>query len=643
MLIQPPNNPPSDIEIQNIDLRTSQTAGTVIANISWTDAEGGPYAVTENTAEFEIANINNTARTADLVLSASAESICSPVTNVTVTVEDSELQAGSSNPTTITPVDDVDPMITCPGDQTASGAPNACTVSLPDYRSLVSSSDNCGSVTVTQSPAPGSNVPEGDTQVTFTATDVAGNTADCSITFTAVINDTEAPVLICPPNPFVNNVPGTCEGIVPNLTVLASVNDNCDSSPSVVQTPLAGTQAPGGTQITIIATDAAGNSQTCTVTLAIVDTEVPAISCPGDQTLDTSPGVCNRALPDYRGAVTVSDNCPASLAVVQNPPVGTMIPAGSTQMVTMSAEDESGNVGTCTFMVTVEDNEAPVVTPSAGATEAIALGSGPFSIPPADATDNCDGVLVPAANCIAGDCTFDTNLEGNTWTIEYSATDTAGNPGSATTVFTVSNDTTPPVISGPAGTIIIDCGDTLSPADALAGYSVTDDTDSSPSLTVNLSGLGSPRPPGTYTIRYEASDASGNEASQTRTVAVTNNCPLTATILSPDEIDAEEETTVMLSVDVTGAVGTPSIEWVFDGPSGPPQVVATGPSFTFTARVSRIGEYFARVTDDLTTVESNTVFVTLEGFGVPLAGMAGLLATGAVVAGLALRRLRRKS
>ncbi|HDR50487.1 MAG TPA: T9SS type A sorting domain-containing protein [Mariniphaga anaerophila] len=57
--------------------------------------------------------------------------------------------------------------------------------------------------------------------------------------------------------------------------------------------------------------------------------------------------------------LTATDNCPG-VQVEASIPSGSFFPVGTTP-VTLTATDAAGNTTTCTFTVTVEDNEAPVV------------------------------------------------------------------------------------------------------------------------------------------------------------------------------------------------------------------------------------------------------------------------------------------
>jgi len=101
------------------------------------------------------------------------------------------------------------------------------------------------------------------------------------------------------------------------------------------------------------ATPACTTSQAYTVS---IDTTRPTITCPSNQNLNTNTGSCNATLPDYTSSVTVHDNCTAdgSISKTQSPVSGTTLTGGhnSTQLVTITATDASGNSRTCSFTIT---------------------------------------------------------------------------------------------------------------------------------------------------------------------------------------------------------------------------------------------------------------------------------------------------
>ena len=158
------------------------------------------------------------------------------------------------------------PTINCPGNIVAFADPGTCT--LPVTFPSPSAGDDCdASPTVVCNPASGSIFPLGTTQVTCTATDASGNSAQC--TFNVTVQDVTAPSITCPLDVTVDcTSPSGASVTFPTL----SVSDNCDASPTVVCNPASGSIFPlGTTQVTCTATDASGNSAQCTFNVMVQD------------------------------------------------------------------------------------------------------------------------------------------------------------------------------------------------------------------------------------------------------------------------------------------------------------------------------------------------------------------------------------
>jgi DNA/RNA endonuclease G (NUC1) len=83
---------------------------------------------------------------------------------------------------TVTVVDDTAPALTAPAPTTVTTTTGTATI--PDVVAGATSSDNCGPVTVTQSPLAGTVVGVGTHTIELTATDAAGNTSTATTTFT---------------------------------------------------------------------------------------------------------------------------------------------------------------------------------------------------------------------------------------------------------------------------------------------------------------------------------------------------------------------------------------------------------------------------------------------------------------------------
>ncbi len=196
-----------------------------------------------------------------------------PVGQTTVTCTSS---VGPTCSFKVTVNDTQNPTISAPADasyQCASDVPAASP-------SQATASDNCGTptVTVSESNNGGAGSPSNPLIITrtYTATDGAGLTAGDSQTITVI--DNTPPSITCPGNITVNAPSGTCSATV-NFTVTA--NDNC-SSPTVVSSPASGSVFPVGTTTVVsTATDAAGNSQSCSFTVTVKDVQGPVITTNG--------------------------------------------------------------------------------------------------------------------------------------------------------------------------------------------------------------------------------------------------------------------------------------------------------------------------------------------------------------------------
>jgi hypothetical protein len=328
---------------------------------------------------------------------------------------------------TVTVEDNDPPVITCPADITVDNDPGECGAIVTF---AATATDNCPStVIITYSQNPGTQFPVGTTVVTATATDASGNTDTC--TFDVTVSDTEDPVVLCPANITVSNNPGQCDAVV---TFMNSATDNC---PGVITSsvPASGSVFPvGTTTVTVTATDASGNTATCSFDVTVNDTEDPVITCPGNISVNNDPGDCG-AIVTF--AATATDNCSAVVTYSQDP--NTSFPVGTT-IVTATATDPSGNAVSCTFTVTVTDNEPPVAVCMDITVQLNAAGTASIVAGDIDggSTDNC-GIASLAITPSTFTCA---DVGANTVTL--TVTDVNGNSSSCTATVTV-EDNVPPV------------------------------------------------------------------------------------------------------------------------------------------------------------------------------------------------------
>ena len=331
----------------------------------------------------------------------------------------------------ITIVDTQNPVLTCPdgtGTSLTLAADDQCQALLPDYVTEASVSDNCESgLAIIQSPVPGTLLAgDGTTQlVTLSATDAYGNMGSCS--FTVEVEDQTDPVITCGGDILQNTDPGICEAVVTFADPIAS--DNCGIA-SVICNPPSGSAFPvGTTTVTCTATDVNGNTAVCTFDVIIADNVDPVITCPDDIVVGNDLGFCSAVV---LFAANASDNCPGVL-VSYDSPSGSSFPVG-TSSVLSTATDASGNMATCSFLVTVIDNEEPDISLIGDNPLTVFRFSGPYVDPGANISDNCDlnPTLVVTEN-------VNTNVLG-TYIVDYLVSDVAGNEGNTQRIVHVIDD-----------------------------------------------------------------------------------------------------------------------------------------------------------------------------------------------------------
>ncbi len=154
----------------------------------------------------------------------------------------------------------------------------------------------------------------------------------------------------------------------------------------------------GVTTITWTATDAAGNKSTCDQSVTVNDNEPPAISCPGDIEISNEPGACSAKV--TYNSPSASDNCPgATIQQLLGLPSGSVFPIGRTTNA-FKVTDSSGNTAACSFVVTVNDTEAPKAVDPADIlvhTDAGQCYASSVALIPPQTSDNC-GVQSVSSN-----------------------------------------------------------------------------------------------------------------------------------------------------------------------------------------------------------------------------------------------------
>ena len=431
-------------------------------------------------------------------------------------------------------IDTTSPALTCPVDQFAVTDEN-CEFIIPDYTPLGSAVDFCsaGTIPVTQNPAPGTVVSV-NTMIFLLATDSNGNTGACS--FNVILSDVIPPSIVCPQDRE-EEATLDCLFTIPDYTSLANANDNC-ATVLVTQSPEVGTQVGiGVTQITLTATDGP-NTTTCVFNITVLDTSPPIVTCPEDQLEDYDVN-CQFILPDYTSLATITDTCyPGPFTVTQVPAPGTLITGNVS--VAISATDNAGNTGSCSFMVLQNDVIPPTITCPSNQIEEVNAANCMFIIPDytalATAQDGCNDLVVITQSPAPG-----TQVGLGATTITLTASDGA-NTANCTFEIEVQNTTTPnAVCSAPFNLPLnADGTATLTPSQVDGGSNAYCDI-ASMSIditTFNCDDLG-PHP-----VTLTIIDTNGNTSSCTTTVTITDPlfaCNELPTALCQDIVVAANE------------------------------------------------------------------------------------------------------
>lgn len=234
---------------------------------------------------------------------------------------------------------------------TDSTAPMPDVITLPTITAECNASitipptatDNCsGSITGTTTD-PLTYNSQGTYTVTWNYSDVNGNIS--SQTQTVIINDITSPTISnIPADITVNADPGNCSTAVSWTAPTAS--DNCFLQSFTANANSGDLFNAGINTVTYVALDNAGNSDSISFTITVIDTEAPTFtSCPSNIS------GCENEIISYT-APTGTDNCSSPVLNYSGLGSGVTYPVGVTTN-TYILNDVSGNADTCIFTVTI--------------------------------------------------------------------------------------------------------------------------------------------------------------------------------------------------------------------------------------------------------------------------------------------------
>lgn len=388
--------------------------GSGAASLAAADIDGGS---SDNCSSLSL-SISNTAFT------------CADIGTVSVVLTGDD---GNGNTATCTSsvvvVDSVAPTMVCQSITVQLDGTGAATITANDVDG--GSSDNCTLGTTSIDVSTFACTDLGSNTVVLSAADGSGNSANCSAAVT--VEDNISPTAVC--QDVTVHLSATGAATIGSTDVENGSTDNC----VVTGTSLSNTSFVcadvGANTVTLTATDASGNTGTCTANIQVIDSVSPTATCQdvtlqldagGAATLTTTAVDNNSA--DACGINTLTLNA-TSFGCAD---IGTLV-------VTLTVDDANGNSSTCTSNITIEDVLAPVMVCQDLTVQLDVNGNGSTSTSAVDGgtSDNCQ-----LNSTSINDSIFTCSDVGSNPVI-LTADDANGNSANCTATITVEDNIAP--------------------------------------------------------------------------------------------------------------------------------------------------------------------------------------------------------
>ncbi|MEZ4955854.1 MAG: HYR domain-containing protein [Saprospiraceae bacterium] len=280
--------------------------------------------------------------------------------------------------------------------------------------------------------------------------------------------------------------------------------------------------------VTLTADDGNGNTAELLVYSNLEDVTDPAITCPGNQTVDADAS-CAGTVGAWN-AVSAIDNC-GSPTVTQSPVATTPLSGhDDVETVTLTADDGNGNTKDCSFTVTLKDVSNPTVTcPGTQTVQADIFGN--YTVVDftslATASDNCTASPSKSQSPAPNDI-----LTVGNHTVTIIATDDVALAGDCTFTLEVTPSCQPPTVSCPTTQTVFaspSCNQSLMDYRSLATVDDGCGTTSISQDPLQNSTVGL----GNHEVTITVTDQTNNQGICNFTVSVVDNTPPTFTC--PDD------------------------------------------------------------------------------------------------------------
>lgn len=347
----------------------------------------------------------------------------------------------------------------------------------------------------------------------------------CNDLLSCIQQDTLKPTFACPQSITVSTDESMCDAFVSFNSPEAFDNCGVDTIliyaaevalSNTIDSVFSGQFSVGSNLVNILVVDLAGNVDSCSFTISVIDVEQPTLpSCPRVPLNALSSADTCGAFVNYE-EIFVEDNCPGSIIISSTHALDGDFFAVGTTTVTVSAADVTGNTANCSFEVIVVDDVAPEIICTPATVLLNENGTGLLTIDQVTAgvSDNCSVSDVPTLSKAIFYCS-----DVGSQTVTISTVDVNGNTSSCVSSITVVDDIAP----------LISCNDISVSLDISGRYNLTADEISgdvtdvcgAPVISISTTGF-TCADLGDQIVLLTATDLNANSTTCTATVTVSD-------------------------------------------------------------------------------------------------------------------------